>query len=125
MTSHVTLSTGRIETDERRPLAARLTLDEAMRAADWVTGKRDKAAIRDALLVNLRNTLPPGENAATQARRLAADLREPDADNRYSAILQVIRKLSRGGGAISQDFIEKILNSAAHRVVNCVGDNPE
>jgi len=106
------VSANRRQPASRPPVPANLTLAEALCLADFVTGKRDRQAVRNILVLHVTAMLPPGQTAAEHARQIARDLREPDTENQYCKILRAIRRLSRGGGPISQDRLEKVLNAS-------------
>ena len=101
-----------------------LTLNEALVAARFAKGERDRQVVRDSVILGLRAFLPPGETSADHARRLAADLREPAGrPGMYAAALAVARNLSRAQRPLSADRIEKILNGTSRTQTKRPGCN--
>ena len=95
------------------PAAERLSLSQALAAAPYATGEGSRIALRNQLLLRLREMLQEKQTPAQDARRLAAELRQPDLGCSHSRLLAAICRLSRGQTPPSAFQIVRVLRRSA------------
>ena len=91
------------------PAVNRLSLSEALAAAPYATGEGARIALRNQLLLGLRDMLEVKQSPAEDARRLAAELRQPDQGCAHSRLLATVRRLSRAQRAPTAHQIVRAL----------------